>query len=100
LGDAQQFGAEFTFLMNTFLLSRRLRSSDLEVISRQEEPHLVLLGQGLLSDCSELKPNSKVYVLQEEVKETGLLPHFEGSLEMKNAGDLCEFLLGAHLIHL
>ena len=86
--------------MNYFLLSRRLRSADLEVLSRQEEPHLILLGQALLSDCGELKPDSKVFVLQEEVKETGLLPQFEGKVEMKNAADLCELMLGGHLIHL
>ncbi|MBS2039609.1 hypothetical protein JST97_31775 [bacterium] len=83
-----------------YILTRRLRPQDIAWLSRSEEPNLVVFGQGLLSDFSPIKEKTTVFALQEEVKETGLVPQYEGKLELKNGGDLVELLLDAQLVHL
>lgn len=86
--------------MTYYILTRRLRSQDAAWIARADEPHLVVFGQGLLSDFTGVKDKTVVYALAEEVKETGLVPQYEGKLELKNGGDLVDLLVGAQLIHL
>ena len=86
--------------MNYFILSRRLRSQDLLWLQKQSEAQLVVFGQALLSDFSPVDRSVKVFALQEEVKETGLVPQFEGTLELKSAGELIELLMQSKLIHL
>ena len=86
--------------MTYFILTRRLRAQDATWLARSEEAHLVVFGQGLLSDFTPVKEKTTVYALQEEVKETGLVPQFEGKLELKTGGDLVELLLDAQLVHL
>ena len=54
--------------MTYYILTRRLRSQDAAWIARAEEPHLVVFGQGLLSDFTGVKDKTIVYALQEEVK--------------------------------
>jgi hypothetical protein len=86
--------------MTYYILTRRLRAQDAAWLARSEEPHLVVFGQGLLSDFGPIKDKTVVYALQEEVKETGLVPQFDGKLELKTGGDLVELLLGGQLVHL
>ncbi|MBT9586436.1 hypothetical protein IV102_24040 [bacterium] len=86
--------------MTYFILSRRLRPQDLAWLQRSDEPHLVVFGQGLLSDFAPVDPKTVVYALQEEVKETGLVPQFEGKVELKTGGDLVDLLITAQLVHL
>ena len=86
--------------MTYFILSRRLRPQDLNWLQRSDEPHLVVFGQGLLSDFAPVDQKTVVYALQEEVKETGLVPQFEGKVELKNGGDLVDLMIGAQLVHL
>ncbi len=86
--------------MTYFILSRRLRPQDLTWLQRSDEPLLVVFGQGLLSDFTPVDHKTVVYALQEEVKETGLVPQFEGKVELKNGGDLVDLLIGAQLVHL
>lgn len=86
--------------MTYFVLSRRLRSGDNTTLKREEEPHLIVLGKGLLSDFGGIPEKTKIFALQEEVKETGLMPQFEGSVELKVGGELVEMLLSSQLIHL
>jgi hypothetical protein len=83
-----------------FILSRRLRPQDLSWLKRSEEAHLVVFGQGLLSDFAPVDAKTVVYALQEEVKETGLVPQFEGKVELKNGGDLIDLLVQGQLVHL
>lgn len=86
--------------MQYFVLSRRLRPQDLSWLQQSSQPELIVLGQGLLSDFSDMDSTVKVYALQEEVKETGLVPQFEGTVELKASVELIELLLGAKLVHL
>lgn len=86
--------------MTYYILTRRLRPQDASWMARSEEPNLVVFGQGLLSDFGPIKEKTTIFALQEEVKETGLVPQYEGKLELKNGGDLVELLLGAQLVHL
>ena len=86
--------------MTYFILSRRLRPQDLSWLQRSDEPHLVVFGQGLLSDFAPVDQKTVVYALQDEVKETGLVPQFEGKVELKNGGDLVDLMIGAQLVHL
>lgn len=83
-----------------YILTRRLRHQDLTWISHSKEPRLVVLGLGLLSDFSNLQENTVIYALQDEVKETGLVPQYEGKLELKNGSDLMELLIDCQLVHL
>lgn len=86
--------------MTYFVLTRRLRSQDIAWLEKTEEANLIVLGQALLSDFSAVKTKVKVFALQEEVKETGLVPQYEGEVELKVAGDLTDLILEAQLIHL
>lgn len=86
--------------MTYYILSRRLRAQDLVWLKRVEEPHLVVFGQGLLSDFAPVDAKTVVYALSEEVKETGLVPQFDGKVELKNGGDLVDLLVDAQLVHL
>ena len=86
--------------MTYYILTRRVRAQDATRLARSEEAHLVVFGQGLLSDFTPVKEKTVVYALQEEVKETGLVPQFDGKLELKTGGDLVELLLEAQLVHL
>ena len=86
--------------MTYFILSRRLRPQDLNWLQRNDENHLVVFGNGLLSDFTPIDTKTVVYALQEEVKETGLVPQFDGKVELKSSGDLIDLLLAAQLIHL
>lgn len=86
--------------MTYFILTRRLRPQDASWMARSEEPHLIVFGQGLLSDFTPVKEKTTIYALQEEVKETGLVPLYEGKLELKSGGELVDLLLGAQLVHL
>lgn len=86
--------------MTYFVLTRRLRSQDVAWLEKTDEANLIVLGQALLSDFAAVKTKVKVFALQEEVKETGLVPQYEGEVELKSAGDLTDLLLEAQLIHL
>lgn len=86
--------------MQYFILSRRLRPNDLQWLQQSSQPELIVFGQALLSDFSDMDPTVKVYALQEEVKETGLVPQFEGTVELKAGVELVDLLVGAKLIHL
>lgn len=83
-----------------YILTRRLRQQDMSWLSRSDVPNLVVFGQGLLSDFTPVKEKTVVFALQEEVKETGLVPQYDGKLELKTGGDLVELLLDAQLVHL
>jgi hypothetical protein len=83
-----------------FVLSRRLRPNDLNWLNRSTQPELIVFGQALLSDFAGVDPGVKVYALQEEVKETGLVPQFEGKVELKSGPELIDLLVHAKLIHL
>ena len=83
-----------------FVLCRRLRPQDTSWIQRQEKPQLVALGQALLSDFSELPKTTTVIALQEEVKETGMVPQFEGEVALKSGAELMDLLMESPLIHL
>lgn len=86
--------------MQYFILTRRLRPQDLTWLQQSSQPELIVLGQALLSDFSDMDTTVKVYALQEEVKETGLVPQFEGNVELKASAELVDLLLNAKLIHL
>jgi len=86
--------------MTYFVLTRRLRSQDIAWLEKTDEAKLIVLGQALLSDFGAVKSKMKVFALQEEVKETGLVPQYEGEVELKVAGDLADLMLEAQLIHL
>jgi hypothetical protein len=83
-----------------FILCRRLRPQDGPWLQREEKPQLVALGQALLSDFSALPASSTVIALQEEVKETGLVPQFEGEVSLKSGSELMDLLLESELVHL
>lgn len=86
--------------MTYFILTRRLRPQDATWMAHSDEPNLVVFGQGLLSDFTPIKEKTTIFALQEEVKETGLVPQYEGKVELKTGGDLVDLLLGAQLVHL
>ena len=81
-----------------FILCRRLRPQDRSWLQREEKPQLVALGQALLSDFSALPANTAT--LQEEVKETGLVPQFEGEVSLKSGSELMDLMLETELVHL
>ncbi len=83
-----------------FILCRRLRPQDRSWLQREEKPQLVALGQALLSDFSALPASSTVIALQEEVKETGLVPQFEGEVSLKSGSELMDLMLETELVHL
>ncbi len=86
--------------MTYYILSRRLRPQDLTWLKHNEEAQLVVFGRGLLSDFAPINPKTTLYALAEEVKETGLVPQYEGKVELKNGGDLVDLLLAGQLVHL
>jgi hypothetical protein len=86
--------------MTYYVLTRRLRPQDLTWLQRSPEPQLIVLGQALMSDFAAVNGKTVVYALQEEVKETGMVPQYEGKVELKSGGDLVDLLMGAQVVHL
>lgn len=86
--------------MPLFVLTRRLRANDLQALTDHPDPRVLVMGQALLSDFSDMDEHVKLLALSEEVKETGLVPQFAGPVELKTGPELITLLLNERLVHL